>query len=175
MDRQSFFILSSQEHSKLGVMPHRRCFMEMELTFNIGRAEKLIGRAEKQIRYFAHPEKRKFPAPEVDGQYKFRTCQRTSSQTRPNLLPDATESAPRRDRICSQTRLRLLPRSLNGIGLELTPLLPFCQTILSSLNFKRVSQQRLTRKSCWRKDRKKPANIRPQVSILSLFALCVNN
>ena len=70
----------------------------------------------------------------------------TSSQTRPNLLPDATESAPRRDRICSQTRLHLLPRSLNGIGLELTPLLPFCQTILSSLNFKRVSQQRLTRK-----------------------------
>gem|GEM_PF-1950359 len=44
---------------------------------------------------------------------------RTCSQTRPNLLPDATESAPRRDRICSQTRLRLLPRSLNGIGLEL--------------------------------------------------------
>ena len=73
---------------------------------------------------------------------------RTCSQTQPNLLPDATESAPRRDRICSQTRLRLLPRSLNGIGLELTPLLPFCQTILSSLNFKRVSQQRLTRKSC---------------------------
>ena len=141
MDRQSFFILSSQEHSKLGVMPHRRCFMEMELTFN-------IGRDEKQIRYFAHPEKRKFPAPEVDGQYKFRTCQRTSSQTRPNLLPDATESAPRRDRICSQTRLRLLPRSLNGIGLELTPLRSFCQTILSSLNFKRVFQQRLTRKSC---------------------------
>lgn len=111
----------------------------------------------------------------IDGQYKFRTCQRTSSQTRPNLLPDATEPAPRRDRICSQTRLHLLPRSLNGIGLELTPLLPFCQTILSSLNFKRVSQQRLTRKSCWRKDTKKPANIRPQVSILSLFALCVNN
>ena len=160
MDRQPFFILSSQEHSRLGVMPRRRCFMEMELTFNIGRAEKLIGRDEKLIgrdekligrdekliRYFAHPEKRKFPAPEVDGQYKFRTCQRTSSQTRPNLLPDATESAPRRDRICSQTRLRLLPRSLNGIGLELTPLWSFCQTILSSLNFKRVSQQRLTRK-----------------------------
>lgn len=141
-----FFIQSSQEHGRLGVMPRRRCFMKMELTFNIGRDEKLIGRDEKQIRYFAHPEKRKFPAPEVDGQYKFRTCQRTSSQTRPNLLPDATESAPRRDRICSQTRLRLLPRSLNGIGLELTPLRSFCQTILSNLNFKRVSQQRLTRK-----------------------------
>lgn len=141
MDRQSFFILSSQEHGRLGVMPNRRCFMEMELTFN-------IGRAEKQIRYYAHPGKRKFPAREVYGQYKFRTCQRTSSQTRPNLLPDATEPAPRRDRTCSQTRLRLLPRSLNGIGLELTPLRSFCQTILSSLNFKRVSQQRLTRKSC---------------------------
>ena len=168
MDRQPFFILSFQEHSRLRVMPHRRCFMEMELTFN-------IGRAEKQIRYFAHPEKRKFPAPEIDGQYKFRTCQRTSSQTRPNLLLDATEPAPRRDRTCSQIRLRLLPRSLNDIGLELAPLRSFCQTILSNLNFKRVSQQRLTRKFRWRKDRKKPANIRPQVSILSLFALCVNN
>lgn len=146
MDRQSFFILSSQEHSKLGVMPHRRCFMEMELTFNIGRAENKFDRRTIQIPYLSA-----------------------------NIVPDATEPAPRRDRICSQTRLHLLPRSLNGIGLELTPLLPFCQTILSSLNFKRVSQQRLTRKSCWRKDIKKPANIRPQVSILSLFALCVNN
>lgn len=149
-------------------MSHRRCFMEMELTFN-------IGRAEKQIRYFAHPGKRRFPTSKADGQYRIRICQRTSSQTRPNLHPNATESAPRGIRVWHQTRLRLLPRSLNGIGLELTPLLSFCQTILSSLNFKRVFQQRLTRKSCWHKDIKKPANIRPQVSILSLFALCVNN
>ena len=107
-----FFIQSFQEHGRLGVMPNRRCFMEMELTFNIGRAEKLIGRTEKQIRYYAHPEKRRFPTSKADGQYKFRTCQRTSSQTRPNLLPDATESAPRRDRICSQRHPRLAPDTL---------------------------------------------------------------
>ena len=86
--------------------------MEMELILNIGRAEKLIGRTEKLIRYFAHPEKRRFPTPEADGQYRIRICQRTSSQTRPNQLPDAVVSAPRRDRISSQTRPRLAPDTL---------------------------------------------------------------
>ena len=112
LDRQLFFIQSSQEHGRRGAMPRRRCFMEMELTFNIGRAEKLIGRAEKLIRYFAHPGKRRFPTPEADGQYRIHICQRTSSHPRPNQLPEATASAPRRDRISSQTRPRLAPDTL---------------------------------------------------------------
>lgn len=150
-----FFIQSAQEHGRRGVMPRRRCFMEMELTFNIGRAEKLISRTEILIRYFAHPEKGGFQHLRLtDNTESVFVSEhrpihdRISSQTRSYLLPDATESAPRGVRVWRQTRLRLLPRSLNGIGLELTPLLSFCQTILSSLNFKRVSQQRLTRKSC---------------------------
>ncbi len=36
------------------------------------------------------------------------------------LAPDATASAPRRDRLCSQRRPPLLPGSAKGIGLELS-------------------------------------------------------
>ena len=41
---------------------------------------------------------------------------RICSQTRSSLLPDSVASAPRYDRISPQIRLRLLPRSLAGIG-----------------------------------------------------------
>ena len=47
---------------------------------------------------------------------------RICSQRRPNLGADATESAPRRDRICSQTRLHTLPRSPTRIGTAVNPL-----------------------------------------------------
>ena len=43
-------------------------------------------------------------------------CVRVCSQTRSSLLPDTFVSAPRYDRISPQIRLRLLPRSLAGIG-----------------------------------------------------------
>ena len=45
-------------------------------------------------------------------------CFLLCSQTRPPLLPDTTASAPRRIRLCPQTRLRLLPRSLREIDHE---------------------------------------------------------
>lgn len=103
-------------------MPRRRCFMEMELTFNIGRAEKLI-------RYFAHPEKRGFQHLRLTdntesvfvSEHRPRHV-RISSQTRSYLLPDATESAPRRDRIWEQKRLHTLPRSPTSIGTAVNPL-----------------------------------------------------
>ena len=41
-------------------------------------------------------------------------CQRLWEQTQPPLLPDATVSAPRFGRVCSQIRMRLLPRSLTS-------------------------------------------------------------
>lgn len=50
--------------------------------------------------------------------YKFPTCQRTSPRLHPPLLPDTTASAPRRIRLCPQTRLRLLPRSQREIDHE---------------------------------------------------------
>ena len=42
--------------------------------------------------------------------------QRIWGQTRTHLLPDAFVSAPRFACVCSRVRLRLLPRSLAGIG-----------------------------------------------------------
>ena len=95
-----FVRLSCMHASPLVVWQKKRAeiFLDFEHpTFN-------IGRAEKQIRYFAHPGKRRFPTSKADGQYRIRICQRTSSQTRPNLHPDATESAPRHACICSRVR-----------------------------------------------------------------------
>lgn len=128
-------------------MPHRRCFMEMELTFYIGRAENkfaiLYIQGKGSFQHMRLTDNTDSVFVNEHRPMHVRIC----SQRRSYLLPDASESAPRGDRIWRQTRLRLLPCSLNGIGLELTPLRSFCQTILSILNFKRVSQQRLTRKS----------------------------
>ena len=45
-------------------------------------------------------------------------CIRLCSQAHPPLPPDAFASAPRRIRLCPQTRLRLLPRSLREIDHE---------------------------------------------------------
>lgn len=56
--------------------------------------------------------------PPMLRKHKFPTCQRTSPRLHPPLLPDATASAPRRIRLCPQTRLRLLPRSLREIDHE---------------------------------------------------------
>ena len=58
--------------------------------------------------------------PPMPRKYKFPTCQRTSPRLHPPLLPDTTASAPRRIRLCSQMRLRLLPRSLREIDHETT-------------------------------------------------------
>ena len=57
-------------------------------------------------------------APPMPRKYKFPTCQRTSPRLHPPLLPDTTASAPRRIRLCPQTRLRLLPRSQREIDHE---------------------------------------------------------
>lgn len=59
-------------------------------------------------------------APTMPRKLKFPTCQRTWPRLHPPLLPDASASAPRRDRLCSQMRLRLLPRSLREIDHETT-------------------------------------------------------
>lgn len=58
--------------------------------------------------------------PPMPRKYKFPTCQRTSPRLHPPLPlpPDASASAPRHDRLCPQTRLRLLPRSLREIDHE---------------------------------------------------------
>lgn len=56
--------------------------------------------------------------PRMPRKYKFPTCQRTSPHLHPPLLPDTTASAPRRIRLCPQTRLRLLPCSLREIDHE---------------------------------------------------------
>lgn len=56
--------------------------------------------------------------PPMPRKYKFPTCQRTSPRLHPPLLPDTTASAPRRIRLCPQTRLRLLPRSQRKIDHE---------------------------------------------------------
>lgn len=56
--------------------------------------------------------------PPMPRKYKFPTCQRTSPRLHPPLPPDASASAPRRIRLCPQTRLRLLPRSLREIDHE---------------------------------------------------------
>lgn len=57
-------------------------------------------------------------SPLMPRKYKFPTCQRTSPRLHPPLLPDTTVSAPRRIRLCPQTRLRLLPRSQREIDHE---------------------------------------------------------
>ncbi len=54
-----------------------------------------------------------------DG-YKDTTCQRTPPRVQACLAPNATASAPRDDRLCSQRRPPLLPGSAKGIGLELS-------------------------------------------------------
>ena len=42
----------------------------------------------------------------------------TPSRVRAYLIPDTTESRPRRERISTQVRMRLNPRALTSIGIE---------------------------------------------------------
>ena len=56
------------------------------------------------------------PSSEYLNVFRWRTyiCQRLWKQTQPSLLPDSVASAPRFGRVCSQMRMRLLPRSLTS-------------------------------------------------------------
>ena len=56
------------------------------------------------------------PSSEYLNVFRWRTyiCQRLWEQTQPSLLPDSVVSAPRFGRVCSQIRMRLLPRSLTS-------------------------------------------------------------
>ena len=61
------------------------------------------------------------PSSEYLNVFRWRTyiCQRLWEQTQPSLLPDSVASAPRFGRVCSQIRMRLLPRSLPSLRIGL--------------------------------------------------------